>query len=120
MRIGNGTRADACGRRAAVSSLDRRQTYGEPFADPDAWSETASSCDPFNKFLTIQTNVDSPRSGPASNLDVASRRSRSAPRHGRGTACRLEVIRSIHGYAMDLLDLPATPSRMRVAGDAAG
>ena len=41
-------------------------------------------------------------------------------RTGRETACRSEVIRSIHGYAMDLLDLPATPSRMRVAAEAAG
>ena len=32
----------------------------------------------------------------------------------------MEVIRSIHGYAMDLLDLPATPARMRVAAEAAG
>src|SRR5919108_2472536 len=38
----------------------------------------------------------------------------------QGTACRSEVIRSIHGYAMDLLDLPATPGRTRVAAEAAG
>ena len=39
---------------------------------------------------------------------------------GRESACSWEVIRSIHGYAMDLFDLPATSARVRVAAEAAG
>jgi hypothetical protein len=54
---------------AAVSPLNRRQTYGVSFDDPDAWRTSLHAIDFFNKFITTADDRLQRVAGPASNLD---------------------------------------------------